>query len=280
MDYARFKFDTRKLGLKESCIRIYPFVCWHIGSTRSDMTFIKQMVKLCKEDPNGYWCQLGDSGECVTKQSKGNVYKQLLSPGQQQDLVVELLKPIKDKGLFGVRGNHGARLDRETGLSYDKTLCNQLGIPYLGTCAFVNLVVNRSSYDVFFHHGTDSGSPLRTKVNAAEGFARWIDADAIVTAHSHVAMDLQPAALLQADNDNCCVRTKMRHQYIAGCAYDSRGDYAEEKAYPPLLPGHLILQFDGRIIEGHAQYNINCSVIRSDGQHPIDHSYLKYREEK
>lgn len=279
-EYARFKFDTKKLRLKESVIRIYPFVCWHLGSTRCDMTFIKQMVKRCKEDPNGYWVTLGDSGECVTKLSKGNVYKQLLSPGQQQDMVVELLEPIRKKGLFGIRGNHGNRIDKETGLGYDKTLCVALGIPYLGTCAFTNLVVNRSSYDVFWHHGTDSGSPLATKVRAAEGFARWIDADAIVTAHSHVALDLPPAALLSADNDTCAVKTKMRHGFIAGSAYDSRGDYAEEKAYTPLLPSHLVLEFDGRIVEGRAKYQIGCEIIRSDGQHKIQHDYLKYREEK
>lgn len=279
MDFLRFKYDTRKLGLKESVIRIYPFVCWHLGSTRSDITFIRQMIKRVKSDPNGRWVYLGDAGECVTRLSKGNIYKQLLSPQQQQDVVVELLEPIKAQGLFGVRGNHGNRIDKETGLSFDATLCHRLGIPYVGTCAFVNLIVNRSTYDLFFHHGTDSGTPLASKIKRAEDFARFIDADAIFTAHSHVAADLQPAALLKANNDLCEVETKLRNQYICGSAYDSRGDYAMEKGYPPLLPAHLCVEFDGRIIEGRAQYNQKCESFRSSGKHKLDFQYI-FREDK
>src|SRR5207247_558606 len=115
---------------------------------------------------------------------------------------------------------------KETGLSFDHTLCARLGIPYMGVETFANIVVNRSSYDLFFHHGQDSGVPLKTKIAAAENFSRMKNADAIFTAHSHVALQLTPSILQECDNVGKKVYSRIREQYICGCAYDSRSGYA------------------------------------------------------
>jgi len=98
--------------------------------------------------------------------------------------------------------------------------------------------------------------------------------DAFFTAHSHVAMELQPAVIQSADNHARKIRTKIRHQYICGCGYDSRTGYAAEKGYSPILPAYLGVTFDGRIIEGNAVKNQECQVWRSDGQHELVHDYV------
>ena len=274
LDYIRYQFDTKKLGLKESAIRIYPLVCMHLGSSRCDMQFIEEHIARIKKDPNGYWVYLGDGGECAIMGSKGNVYEQILDPQRQQDLLVEKLEPIAKKGLAGFQGNHGRRIDKQSGLSWDKTFCHRVGLPYLHLSAFMNLVVNRSSYDLYFHHGSDSGVSMQSKVSKAEGFARFIDADAIFTAHSHAAIEVHPAAMLSCDNNACKVRTKLRKQYICGSAYDSREGYAEEKGYPPLLPAYISVEFDGRIIEGVPQKRQVYRRFESDGQHELKHDYI------
>lgn len=278
MEYIHFEFNTKKLGLDESVIRLYPLVCMHVGAEQCDEKFIKQHIKRIKDDPNGRAIYMGDGGECVTKLSKGDIYAQLLSPQQQHDVLVEWLEPIKDKMLFGIRGNHGHRVYKETGLSFDKNLCHRLGIPYLGISAFCNILVNRSTYDVYLHHGSDSGVALQSKVSKAEVFKQFVDADALLTAHSHACMEITPAALLSADNANQKIRTKMRHQYICGAGYDSRSGYAEEKAYPPLLPAYMYVQFDGRIIEGVPQKKQEHKIFRSDGMHELKHEYAHCKE--
>lgn len=274
-NYIHFEFNTKKLGLEDSLIRLYPMPCMHLGAAQCDMKFIEQHVRRIKDDPNGRWIYMGDGGECVTKNSKGGIYEQLLSPQLQVEALLDVFEPIRDKGLFGVRGNHGHRVYKETGLSFDHTLCSRLGIPYMGVAAFANMTVNRSSYDMYFHHGSDSGSSLRAKISAAEQFARFIDADAIFTAHSHVAMKLTPAALLGVDNIGQKTRTKMRAQYICGCAYDSRTGYAEDKGYSPLLPAYLSVEFDGRIINGRPIHSQRHEVYESDGQHELSHEYIQ-----
>ena len=246
----------------------------HIGAAQCDIKFIREHLERIKKDPNARVVYMGDAGECVTKSSKGDVYSQLMSPQQQHDYLVELLDPIKHKMLFGIRGNHGHRVYKETGLSFDKNLCCRLGIPYLGVQAMMNLVVNRSTYDCFFHHGADSGVSTISKVSKAESFTRFIDADALFTAHSHVCLDLPPSFLISADNGQRTLRTKPRHQYICGCAYDSRTGYAAEKGYNPILPAYPVIEFDGRVAEGRAKKRQRCEIFRSDGQHEIRHDYL------
>ena len=271
MSYLAFKFTT---GDEKSAVRLYPLACLHIGAAQSDIKFIKEHIARIKNDPIGQWIYMGDGGEYVTKHSKGGLYEQLMSPQLQMEMLIDLLGPIKEKGLFGVRGNHGNRVFKETGLSFDANLCHRLGIPYCGAATMANFRVNRSSYDGYFHHGIDSGVALSSKIAKAEQFGKFINTDMIVTAHSHVAIALQPAALLGCDNDGKKATTKLRYPYICGSAYDSRTGYAEEKGYPPLLPSFIVIELDGRIIEGKAIKKQDHKIYYSDGQHELKHDYL------
>ena len=267
MEYLRKKYETKDLGGNK--LRLHPLSCWHIGAAQCDLKWIHQLIDEIDDDPGARWYYLGDGGECVTKLSKGNLWEQTLTPQEQLDMLVDLLEPIKDKGIGGVRGNHGNRIYKETGIQFDKELMTRLGLHYQGVSSIVNINVNRSSYDVFFHHGTDSGASLQSKVNAAKK-AYFINADVRVTAHSHVAMDLDPEFLIYADNSHRALRKKPIHQILAGCAYDSSIEgYAEEKLYSPILPGRAVIELDGRIIRGEAQHNVEVQIRRSMGAHDV-----------
>lgn len=232
-------------------IRLYPLVCWHIGAPQSDKHFIEEMVDRVATDPKARWLYLGDGGECVTKASKGDVYTQTMSPTQQQNELVRLLAPIKDKGLFGVKGNHGSRIYKETGLDFDETLMAKVGLPYLGTAAFWHLKLrhgynNPAIFSIYTHHGVDSGVTLASKATKAQVFDRTYIADAIITAHSHIALDMPPRYYATLGDTRAMIdpiKWTPTHEYIAGCAYDSRTGYAEDKGYPPLLPAHIAITF-------------------------------------
>ena len=275
-NYIRFSLDTRKLGL-QSFINLYPLPCFHVGARQSDVLFIKHHLKRIKEDPNARWIYMGDGGECVTMFSTGNVWEQLYNPQQQVEILLDLLRPIKSKGLFMIRGNHGKRVFKDSGMSFDKTLALALGLPYIGVNAFCNLRVNDASYDLYCHHGIDSGVSLQAKVNKAEQFRGFINTDSIITAHSHIAQDLQPAALLELNNHEQRVDTKLRYQYICGSGYDSRTGYAVEKGYSPLLPAFIVIEYSGRKVGGHWPKKQESRVFRSDGQHRVTGDYGHYK---
>lgn len=269
MNVPSFKFKS---------LTLYPLVCMHVGAPQCDVRFLREHIARIDDDPTARWVYMGDGGECVTKYSKGDVYGQLMPPQLQLEMLVDLLAPIKDKGLFAIRGNHGHRVYKETGLSFDHTLSTALGIPYLGVASFAHFLVGRTPYTAYFHHGIDSGISLKSKITAAENFGKFIFADAIFTAHSHVAEDLTPAPMqMVRDNRNgtFSVETRMRYQYICGTAYDSRTGYAEDKGYPPLLPAYLAVEFDGRVREGRALRGQTCRKWRSTADYPLRHDYLQ-----
>lgn len=257
-----FRFET-----PASEVHLYPLVCWHIGAPQSDAGFIAGMVERVAKDPLAKWLYLGDGGECVTKASKGDVYTQTMSPLAQQNELVRLLAPIKDKGLFGVKGNHGARIYKETGLDFDETLMAKLGLPFLGTAAYWHLKLRDGKdhpaiFSIYTHHGVDSGVTLASKATKAQVFDRTYIADTILTAHSHIALDMPPRyyAMLAPRGDDP-IKWMATHEYVAGCAYDSRTGYAEDKGYPPLLPAHIMLTFKaGR----HGEKSQSAEIIRKE----------------
>jgi len=230
----------------EKTITLYPFVCWHVGAQQCDYEFIDEMVRRVQDDPHGKIIYMGDGGECVTKSSKGMIYEQTMNPQEQVNWLVSKLHPVREKILFGVRGNHGNRTFKESGLGFDECLCLALQVPYLGVAGFLRLLVHRTPYDVFVHHGLDSGVAIGTKIMKAKKFEEVIIADAILSAHSHICAVIPPThrAYLNS-NGGAPIRWLTTHGYICGCAYDSRSGYAEDKGYPPLLPGHISITFDG-----------------------------------
>lgn len=233
-----FKHETA-----DEKFNLYPFVCWHIGAKQSDEKFIARMIERVDADPFGRWVYLGDGAENAIMGSKGDVYAQTMGPQEQWEVLHTLLMPIQHKGLFVVKGNHGNRTYKETGLDFDGTLARALDLPYMGTAAFMRLRVGSQRYTGFFHHGGDSGVAIASKVNAAKKPEAFVNADVIVTAHSHVLMDLPPNYRAKLGKDG--VEWDTQYSYIAGSAYDSRSGYAEDKLYPPIIPSHMKIEFSG-----------------------------------
>lgn len=260
MRYFRYQTDQPQVNL-------YPIVCWHIGAPQASLPFIKTHIKRIAEDPYARWVYMGDGGECVTKSSKGSIYEQTMNPQDQYNMLVELLDPIREKGLFGITGNHDRRIFKDSGMRFAETLMRELKIPYLGNCVFWKLHVRRSTYDIFMHHGIDSSSVIGGKVNKAKSFDQWVFADAIFTAHSHICLEIPPkltAYLLPsgAEPDHM-IQWQPTYEYVCGCAYDSRvPGYAEEKGYQPITPAHLMVEFGGQYKRGVAQHSQTCHIWR------------------
>ena len=227
-------------------INIYPLVCWHLGAKQSSHKFIERVIAEIKRDPHARWIYMGDAGECVTNCSKGNVFEQLISPGAQLRLAGDLLIPIKHKAIGGVRGNHGNRIDKETGLGWDETLCSRIGIPYFGVAAFGDILFKgrnalRSTFSIFVHHGSASAITSGGKVTAGYKPSQIVEADVILTAHTHACGELFSRHFARTNGHCRRIDWRTQRAYVCGSAYDSRSGYAEEKMYQPILPEHLVI---------------------------------------
>lgn len=240
MKLKTFKINKDKLN-------IYPIVCWHVGAKQSSRKFIDFVISKIKNDPLARWIYMGDAGECVTKTSKGNIYEQLSSPGDQLREAAELLEPIKEKGLFGIRGNHGNRIDKDAGVGWDELFCSRVGLPYLGVSALVSIGMKKRSLSLYVHHGSSGSITPGGKMQAGHKPEMLVDADIILTAHTHACGEAWPQHhRAYLDRHAGSVRWKSSKLFVCGSAYDSRSGYAEEKMYPAITPEHLVIKVHER----------------------------------
>jgi hypothetical protein len=218
-----------------------------VGAKQCSTAFIEQVITEIVRDPLARAIYMGDGGECVTKNSKGNVFEQTMSPGDQLRTVADYMAPIKDKLLFGIRGNHGNRIDKETGIGWDEMLCARVGIPYLGVSAFGDLVLHLSktskvAISLYCHHGSTSSVTPAGKMSAGHKPETIVLADLALTAHVHTAGECWPPRhLFFTDPRSGRLKQTTMRMYVCGTAYDSRSGYAEEKMYAYILPQHIVV---------------------------------------
>ena len=216
-------------------IKIVPFADWHLGSAQCDIPFVKQIIGEVKDDPIAYWYGGGDLMENALIGSKSDVYMQTMPPGDQMDYIVELLSPIKEKGLFTIAGNHEQRTMKMCGLRPEQLIAKQLGVPFLGFSVGAVFQLSDckspSSFNCYFHHSWGGGFLKGSKVNASEKLQQVVrTADAVFTAHTHIASRVQSTWY---DFGRKKMIEKTTVSYIVGSALSYGGSYAEERGKPP-----------------------------------------------
>lgn len=174
-------------------IKIIPISDVHIGASAFMEKEFKETIKYIEENENVYTVLAGDiiDNAVVCGKIASAVYDNVLSPMQQVEKAIELLRPIKDKILGCVLGNHCYRTAMATGINPMTLICAELGIQniYRENLAIIKIKIGkreekpRQTYTLLVHHGigTDNSAIKKDKefINSFEG------ADIIVTGHVH-----------------------------------------------------------------------------------------------
>lgn len=137
-----FTLITREFPKTVPVLHVYAIGDVHVGSEQFDERSIKEKIKRIKEDKFGVVSICGDLADYGLKNSKTNVYKATMSIQEQQEYVLKLFEPIKDKVISAVPGNHEERITREVGTCPLYDLCVMWGISnvYRENVAIVKLV--------------------------------------------------------------------------------------------------------------------------------------------
>ena len=245
------EFFTRQFKGKH--FRIYPLGDWHYGSRPCHEAFIAQVVAEIKADPDAVWVGMGDFIENAIIGSKSDIYTQTVPPREQMDHIVDLLTPIKSKGLFIVGGNHEARTMRLVGIQPESYIAARLDLPFMGFSCYATLYTRADQsgthaghwrgFACYFHHNTGGGVTPGGKVNAAEKL-RLIapTADAIFSAHTHTTAR---TPFTWYETGKASVIKKTGYDYTIGSALTWNGSYAEEKRCPPATVEHVKVTFIG-----------------------------------
>ncbi len=221
----------------------------HYGNPYCSVKHFQRVVDFIKITPNCYCFLNGDLLEAVTKISRGDIYKQKITPQEQRDEVIELLKPIKDKILGVTTGNHEQRIYNETGVDLTADVACALNAPYRAEGMLYKLSFGDGNSNhtgkpyVFWGYLTHGYGGARTKAAKAvkiERLATWIHADFYAMSHDHV-VNAAPSIYLIPDNrgiinEEGFLSGKVvahRELLIKTNAYLKWGGYSEFGGFPP-----------------------------------------------
>ena len=193
-------------------IVIYPISDVHLGAVEHCepqwQAFLKKV-----ENENAYLILAGDLlNNSVRSAGFANPFEEAIRPRDAKRRMVEYLKPLRDRILCVVTGNHERRTyrDDDQDLTYD--ICSKLDIEdrYRENIAFMCVSVGKrntenkalATYSFAVTHGAGGGIYTGAAVNRNERFGNLIDGlDCLVAGHVHKAFITKPGKICIDSNE-------------------------------------------------------------------------------
>ena len=245
-------------------INVYALGDIHVGSEQFNEDAIHKKLNIIAGDPQGVICLCGDLGDFGLKNSKTNVYQATMQPKEQLDYIYELFRPVKDRIISAVPGNHEERLVKECGIDPLLTLCIRWDIPdvYRENVAINKIVFGEHKKNVqnVFYGITTHGSTR----NKHDKFIKCFDGiDFAISGHTHTPMHM-PHGKIRIDR-NCGTANQVGYEEIIVDANLSPGGYGLKHEYEIAPPPKLqCLE-----LRAYRDKDRNQSLIRVMNYHTI-----------
>lgn len=246
-------------------LNIIPLGDVHYGNINCDLKKFKETIEYIKNKENCYTILMGDmcdailtsdkrfDMESISPELRGSINNLAMA---QYQTIRDLLVPIKEKILVGIRGNHGETLRLNHGVDFDAWLYGELGIPMGGYTSFLVIKLDRKQFHTenltfFLHHGFMASRKTGAKVNAIEALSGDFDADIYLLGHSHDLFVLSKNKIEVAGT-----HIKEKRQFFAHTGTFMKSytecsmNYGEKSCYPPLKTGvvkFILVPKNGRI---------------------------------
>lgn len=233
-----FEMIVHKLDRSLEEIRIYPLGDVHVGSREFSLELWNKWKKMVMDDENGFVVLVGDLMDNALRNSKTNIFEATMMPHEQKEWLVTELKPMKDKIIGAVAGNHEYRSMLESGSCpmYDILCKLDLEDLYRPNMAFMKINLGEKnkerqfSYTFVLAHGASRGK--------VDKFGYAIDGmDVMITGHTHSAESPFPAKIVM-DAHNEQVRL-VGFTRIVVPSFAKMGGYALKGMYMPQDSGKI-----------------------------------------
>ena len=189
-----------KIDLSEdfSLIELMPVADYHWADPNSDHDAIMEDIAYIRDHDNVFCVLNGDLMDCAIASSIGDTYGATVSPMQELSECVKLFKPIADKILCVVAGNHERRHYKTNGIDLTELMCRELGIAdrYSSTTALLFIRFGRLDghrnhhrkvlYTAFVTHGSGGAKKEGGKLQKLADLANIVDCDIYIAGHSHL----------------------------------------------------------------------------------------------
>lgn len=211
----------------------------HIGDGLFNKDRLEKIINEIKESENTYAIVNGDLINNATRYSVSDIYAEQYNPEESIDILVDLLKPIKDKILVLTEGNHEERSSRSAGLSIVRQVAKRLGIgekySYPAFLLFVAFGRNqgrdnrKTVYSIYGQHGSGGARTSGGKLNYLDRLSHTIDADIYIHSHTHIPATFKKG-FMRVDYRNRKI-THREHLFVNSGAFLDYGGYAQRKDY-------------------------------------------------
>lgn len=184
-------------------VNLYTLADLHIGDPHSIPAEITRRIRQAEEDPCGLVILNGDLMNTALRNSVSDVYGELMSPMQQIEYMVDLIRPIAGKIIGITAGNHENRVYRNDGIDTTRLVCRELGIEdkYApeGVIVFLHFGTRNGHgrhkdkntkqwYTIYATHGSGGGRKEGAKAIRLADMAATVDADVYIHSHTHLPM--------------------------------------------------------------------------------------------
>lgn len=193
------RFDS---AIKIACISdVHYGAIGHMG--KEWQKFIQMVLK----DPNMYLILAGDMVNNNLRSSVGSPWDDVVRPRDQKIHMVEMLKPIKDRILCSIEGNHERRSQKDADdyVMYDIMTKLDLEDLYRPNAAFIKIQIGqrsnapnkgRCTYTFAVTHGSGGGK-TGSAVNRNEDWGANIDGlDCVISGHTHKGAVSKPEKMV------------------------------------------------------------------------------------
>ena len=239
-------------------IEVLPISDVHYGAVEHNEQAWQKLLKYIQDNTQVYVIIGGDMMNNATRSSVSNIFEETVRPREQKRYMVEALKPIRDKILCIVPGNHERRSvkDADDEPLYDIACCLDLEEIYRPNIAFMAVQLGedlrgenraRETYKFAVTHGAGGGIYTGATVNRNERFGNLIEGiDILLVGHTHKGTLSRPSKLVFDVNRN----TVYQKEYVvmSMVSWMSYGGYAAQKMLLPSShsnPQRIILKDSG-----------------------------------
>lgn len=252
MEFNRICIKTNS---KADWYKIVPLGDVHLGNCNCDLQAFKDMVSWIQSKDDCLWVGMGDYIDAINYSDKRfdpkTISTKYLVEGdidkciqmQIQDFV-DIIRPIKDKCIGLLRGNHEEAIRQHYHFDVLYEIAKELALPrkmLLYDTAVIRLHFDRDKsksrhdYDMFLAHGNVAGRSQGAKANRINELHKFFLADIYLLAHSHIKQ-AQLGTLLYFNNRGTLCKKKVIDAYT-GCflrGYErDKTSYVEKWLYPP-----------------------------------------------
>ena len=225
----------------EKGITVIPVSDVHVGAIEHCKAEWDAFCKQVLDSPGTYLILGGDLVNNSVRTSVANPFDETIRPREQKKLMVEHLKPIKDRILCAVSGNHEARTTKDSDMDITYDIMSKLDIEdlYRENAAFMKLVCgrypyggSRCAYTFCVTHGAGGGIFTGATVNRNERFGNIIDGlDCLVAGHTHKGTVTKPSKIVI---DPMSEQVSIKSYTVVSCvSWLNYGGYAMRKMLLP-----------------------------------------------